>query len=91
MKVKVTIFYSGYSVDEYNFIAFMASKFPKDPLTMTSQGHRGFEEDVDDQYELLDTYKELLKEHIKLKKSWKTSLESLKEKGPRIGHIESHY
>lgn len=54
--------------DECNFVAFMAFKSPKDPSPRTSQGHKGFKEDED---EILNTYNELLNEHIKLKKARK--------------------
>lgn len=47
-------------------LLFIASNTPKDPSTITSLGHRGIEDEEDDQDKFLNAYNELINKHIKL-------------------------
>lgn len=82
MKAKVSILDCSYNAnkDYYNFIAFMASKFVKDPSIVISKGKRGDKEEQKDKDELLNLYNEVLMQHIKSEKGRMKTLESLKEK-----------
>lgn len=68
----------------------MASKSLEDPPNITSQGHRGFEDDKNEQDELLYTYNEILNEYTKLKKVNKNWFGESLKKGPTIESVEGH-
>lgn len=64
MKAKITILDSSQSAykDDYNFIAFMASKSFEDPPITNFQGHKGVEDNENYQDKLLDSFNEILRE-----------------------------
>lgn len=60
----------------------------EDPSTTTLLGYQGFKDDKDERDKLLETYNELLKEHIKSKKVRKQGLESLKKKYKELSMLK---
>lgn len=62
----------------------MELKSLKDPYITTSKSIRFMDEDYRDQDELVDTYKELLRNHIKSEKAPKKALESIDEEDKEL-------
>lgn len=92
MKAMVTILDSSYSAnkDECIFVAFIGSKFVKDPPITTSRAHKVIE-DYEDEQDPLDFFNELLSEHIKENKykDKKKDLERLEEKDKKLSILKA--